>query len=226
LAFDIETAKDILATNSMGASSVKESAAAALSRVRAKRGLAENEDGTPSRLMSARNSTDVESVVWVVGWDTLLTWNGLGFDLDVLAEEADDTAACRNLAMNHVDMMFHVFCDRGFPVALDKAAEGLGIPGKLSGMAGKMAPQLWAQGKHQQVIEYVSQDVRIALQIAEVCEAKNAFQWKTRKGSISSIGLPRGWLTVMDALLLPSPDTSWMDSPIPRRRFTQWLERR
>jgi hypothetical protein len=41
---------------------------------------------------------------------TLLTWNGLGFDLDILAEEAQMLPQCRALALVHVDMMFHAFC--------------------------------------------------------------------------------------------------------------------
>ena len=48
---------------------------------------------------------------------TLLTWNGLGFDFDVLSEESDNPAMCQELALDHVDMMFHVFCERGFPVS-------------------------------------------------------------------------------------------------------------
>jgi hypothetical protein len=120
-------------------------------------------------------------------------------------------------------MMFHVFCDRGFPVALDKAAQALGIPGKPPGMSGVLAPRLWAQGRFQDVMDYVSQDVRIALQIAVKCESQRRFDWLTRRGTVSSMALPRGWLTVQEALRLPEPDTSWMSSPIPRREFTRWL---
>ncbi len=127
--------------------------------------------------------------------------------------------------MSHVDMMFQVFCDRGFPVALDKAAQALRIPGKPAGMSGVLAPQLWAQGRYQDVLDYVSQDVRMTLQVAQACDKMRSFRWMTRRGSISSMDLRRGWLTVKDALRLPAPDTSWMDDPIPRRRFTQWLEK-
>ena len=154
---------------------------------------------------------------------TLITWNGLGFDFDILAEEADALDECKELALSHVDMMFHVFCEKGFPVALDKAAQALGIPGKPKGMSGLLAPQLWAQGRYQDVIDYVSQDVRTTLQVAQMCEKQRRFQWTTRKGTTSQLNLNRGWLTVRDAMRLPEPDTSWMDAPIPRRQFTQWL---
>jgi hypothetical protein len=153
----------------------------------------------------------------------ILTWNGLGFDFDILAEESGATKLCAECAMNHVDMMFHVVCAQGYPIALEKAAEGMGLPGKPTGMTGLKAPQLWAQGRHKDVLDYVAQDVRAALQIAQASEQRGKLQWKTRKGTISQMPLPRGWLTVRDALRLPEPDTSWMSNPLSRTDFTTWL---
>jgi hypothetical protein len=156
---------------------------------------------------------------------TLLTWNGLGFDLDVLAEESGKLDACRELARQHVDMMFHVFCDRGFPVGLDKAAKGMQVQGKPAGMSGLLAPRLWAEGRHQEVLDYVTQDVRITLDVAQACDRKRAFVWLTRKGTPSRMPLAHGWLSVAEALELPQPDTSWMSSPLRRSNFTRWLGR-
>ena len=82
-----------------------------------------------------------------------------------------------------VDMMFHVFCQLGYPVALDKAAQGMGLPGKPQGISGILAPKMWADGQHQQVLDYVAQDVRITLQLAEACRQNGSFAWITRKGS-------------------------------------------
>lgn len=184
-----------------------------------------NATGTPAARMSRDDCQNVVSHLarMVSEGYTLLTWNGLGFDFDVLSEESGAFDECKHLAMNHVDMMFHVFCDRGFPVALDKAAQALGISGKPVGMSGMLAPQLWAQGRHQEVIDYVVQDVRLPLQVAQICEQSRSFKWMTRSGTVSSFDLKTGWLAVSDALLLPEPDTSWMDAPIPRQQFTQWL---
>lgn len=156
---------------------------------------------------------------------TLLTWNGLGFDWDVLAEESGCASICRDLAHDHVDMMFHVLCARGHPVALDKAAQGFRIPGKPPGMAGFRAPLMWSEGRFQEVLDYVAQDVRITLCVAAQSEEKSVFRWLTSKGSLSSMPLPGGWLPVSAALGLPQPDTSWMSSPIPRSRFTEWMQK-
>ena len=229
LAFDIETAKDVPGTdfNWRAYRPLGISCAAALPFDAHQPTVwhGKDPDGTPARKMS---NDEVRNLVkhlvkWASDGYTILTWNGLGFDFDVLVEESGAFEECKELAMNHVDMMFHVFCDRGFPVALDKAAQGLQIPGKPAGMSGVLAPQLWAQGRHQEVIDYVAQDVRIALEVAQTCEKRRSFQWMTRRGSISSMDLSRGWLTVKEALRLPEPDTSWMDDPIPRRQFTRWM---
>lgn len=229
LAFDIETAKDFPDFERSWRSHrpLGISCAAALP-CDAKEPIlwyGKKADGSPAARMSQAEATDMvrELASLVAGGYTLSTWNGLGFDLDVLAEESGCREECVALAWDHVDMMFHVFCDRGFPVSLEKAAEALKIPGKPPGMSGWMAPQLWAQGRYQDVLNYVTQDVRMALRIACACDERRRFQWVTGRGATKSMDLVRGWLTARDALRLPEPDTSWMDRPIPRHHFTQWL---
>jgi hypothetical protein len=230
VAFDLETAKDVPGAdfNWRSHRPLGISCAATLSSEAEEptiwHGL--QADGAPAARMSTSKAKQlVDDLVEMVSQGyTLLTWNGLGFDLDVLAEESDSWAECRKLATDHVDMMFHVFCERGFPVALEKAAQALRIPGKLEGMSGMLAPKTWAQRRYQEVIDYVGQDVRITLQVAQICESNRSFRWKTQRGSVSSMDLSRGWLSVKDALMLPAPDTSWMDNPIPRHRFARWLQ--
>ncbi len=181
---------------------------------------------TAARMSQAETAHMVSELVRFASQGcTLLTWNGLAFDLDILAEESGRAAECKALATAQVDMMFHVVCAKGFPVGLDRAARGLGLPGKPAGMTGRQAPILWAQGQFREVIDYVTQDVRTALQVALASERAGQFRWLTAKGTVSSMPLGRGWLTVADALKLPLPDTSWMRDPLPRSRFTDWLGR-
>jgi len=122
-------------------------------------------------------------------------------------------------------MMFHVHCQQGYPVSLENTALALNIPGKAKGMTGAMAPQYWADGRHDEVLAYVRQDVTAALQIAQKCEHQRRFDWFTGRGKKSSFGLGNGWLIVREAMAMPEPDTAWMDDPIPRSRFTDWLHR-
>jgi len=182
-------------------------------------------DGAPEKRMSRGDTQGLVQYLSKMAADgfRIFTWNGLGFDFDILAEESGDAASCRECALGHVDMMFHVFCSLGYPVALEKAAQGMGLPGKPPGMSGSKAPKLWAQGHFKEVLEYVAQDVRMAMQIAQTCEQRRRFEWITRKGTKSSMPLANGWLTVRESLRLPEPDTSWMSAPLSRRDFTAWL---
>ena len=229
LAFDIETAKDVPGEDfnwrphrplgiSCAATFTSDS-----TDVRLWHGIAS--DGAPAARMT---QDDVAGLVQFLAKAvqegfTILTWNGLGFDFDILAEESAAAASCHECALGHVDMMFHIVCSMGYPVALDKGAQGMGLKGKPAGMTGFQAPKLWAERRFQEVLDYVAQDVRIAMQIAQVCDERRRFDWITRKGSKSTLQLPKGWLTVREALRLPEPDTAWMSNPLKRRDFMAWI---
>lgn len=186
---------------------------------------AKNEDGTYAPRMdraAVRSFVRYLQVLVEMGY-TLLTWNGLAFDFAVLAEESDMHDACRVLAINHVDAMFHVLCAKGFPISLSAVAAGLDIPGKVEGMSGSRAPELWADGAYQEVIDYCAQDVRVTLTIARACESLGAVPWITKKGARSRLALPpEGLLPVCIASRLPRPDTSWMTGAPPSRARGAW----
>ncbi len=130
----------------------------------------------------------------------------MGFDFDILAEESGRQADCTILALGHVDMMFHLFCLRGYGLALDKAAHGMGLPGKLPGMSGALAPQYWKEGKQGLVLEYVAQDVRTTLAVADVVETRRAMRWVSMNGNEQFLRMPDGWFTVRKAMELPLAD--------------------
>jgi len=160
---------------------------------------------------------------WADDGYTLLSWNGLGFDFNVLAEESGLEQECARIALSHVDMMFHVVCELGYPVGLGKAAEGFGLPGKCGGLKGYDAPVMWAQGRCADVLEYNLQDARLALAIALEAERRGELLWITRRGTTGRMPLGRGWRSVEEALRTPLPDTSWMSDPPAREDFTAWL---
>ena len=157
----------------------------------------------------------------------VLSFNGLGFDFSVLVDEVStdsDKELCARIAWeHHVDMMFHFFCIKGFPVGLDKVAKGMGLSGKTEGMSGALAPVMWAAGERDKVLEYVAQDARTTLEVALAVEKSKYLAWITRRGTTSGVAMPYGWLPVNEAVKLPLPDTSWMDDPWPRKKFTGWL---
>lgn len=154
----------------------------------------------------------------------IITWNGLGFDFDVLAEESGCWETCRNLALSHVDMMFHIFCLQGYPLSLNKAAKGMGLAGKTEGMTGDLAPILWQQGHQPEVLEYVAQDVRTTLDVAKSVDWKGSLQWSSNSGRSQQVSFPDGWRIVNQVIPLPLPNTSWMTDPMKREGFYQWTQ--
>jgi len=155
---------------------------------------------------------------------TILTHNGLGFDFDILAEESERFEICRSLAVQHVDMMFHFFCGKGFPISLNAAANAIGNS-KPSDVDGSLAPKLWKEESFQKVINYIAQDCKLTLDVAETSAKRGQISWITQRGKESHFPLTNGWLTVEQASQLPLPDTSWMDNPWPRSKFTSWLKK-
>jgi hypothetical protein len=229
LAFDLETAKilpsnvsDLLAHRPLGISCASiwasdEEASQLFHSIDA--------SGKPASQMTQGDLSKFVDILRdrVAAGYTIVTLNGLGFDFDVLAEESNRLDDCRQLAFNHVDILFHIFCGKGFGVGLSAAAKAIGLS-KPEAMDGSVAPQLWKNGKYQRVLDYVAEDCKLTLTIAEKSEKNRSFRWITRKGSAAGFDIPSGWLTVREALKLPLPDTSWMDNPWPRSKFNGWLE--
>lgn len=155
----------------------------------------------------------------------ITTWNGLSFDFPVLAQESGMHDECAELALNHVDMMYHVVCLKGFGIGLDTVAKTMELGGKTEGMSGALAPILWRAGDFDRVLGYVAQDAKSTVVVAKTCDYAEVLKWTTRKGKISKLPLSGGWLTVREANQLPVPDTSWMedDSIWKRERFMGWI---
>jgi hypothetical protein len=151
---------------------------------------------------------------------TILTWNGLGFDFELLAEESGMFEECKELALNHVDMMFHFFCSKGYALGLDAASKGMGLAGKPEGMTGAKAPELWPTDPHK-ILAYCSLDTKNTLDLANAVDQCGYLEWTARSGRQNVWDCSR-WLTVKEAMALTEPDTSWMSDPWTRSKFYGW----
>lgn len=228
IAFDIETAKilpeevgDLLAHRPLG---VCCTATLAADQSKPQLFYSKRTDGSPVAQMSKADLSQFVDFLLDRTEDgyTIVTLNGLGFDFDVLAEESGRQDDCKQLALSHVDMLFHIFCVKGFGVGLNAAAKAIGLS-KPADVHGSIAPQLWKDGNYDRVLEYVAEDCRITLEVAVISEEKGTSRWITKGGSRAGLDIPAGWLPVRDAMKLPLPDTSWMAAPWPRSKFTAWL---
>jgi hypothetical protein len=158
----------------------------------------------------------------------VITWNGLGFDfreIDSLVVGFGAHCLTRALAIDHTDIAFHMFCEKGFMAGLSKVTQAMAVGQKTEGMAGALAPQKWAGSRHDQdlVLEYVANDAKITGLLLEAVVEAGLLRWVSRTGRMNTWPVP-ALLPVREASMLPEPDTSWMDHPWSRDKFTGWLQ--
>jgi hypothetical protein len=151
----------------------------------------------------------------------IVAWNGLSFDLRWIGHVADDVGTARRIALRMYDPMFQFFKIKGFPVALGKVGEGLGIQMQKL-MHGSDAPKQWKAGNHKAVCDYVIGDTRLTAQIVHEIQRQGAIRWITQRGKPTEVPV-RQLRTVEDCMNDPMPDQSWMDEPILEEKFTGWL---
>lgn len=161
---------------------------------------------------------------------TLLSFNGAGFDFNVLMEEEtlifnqEQIPVWKDLALNHIDIYFQIFAQKGYCKGLNHLAKAHGLTGKAEGVNGALAPQMWLDGRYHEVLDYCASDVEMTLELARIGEELGFLQWQSNSGSMDSVSLPDGWLTVAEALKLPEPNTSWQGAKAWKRdKFTGWL---
>jgi hypothetical protein len=149
-------------------------------------------------------------------------WNGLGFDLKWIGHQAGDMALAADIALKSYDPMFQFFNQTGFPVGLEKVAEGMGIPQEKL-MHGADAPKQWRAGNHQAVMDYCLGDCQMTNLIVLAIKKTRQVRWVTGKGRISSKPMPR-LKSVEEVIQDPGPDQSWMDNPLLKATFYEWVQ--
>jgi len=140
----------------------------------------------------------------------VFSFNGAGFDCRVLAGQVlsrAGRAALRHVTLQHHDLMAMVVQATGGRVSLNACLRGMGLEQKLhrvtlsngevlTSMSGRMAPELWARGEYEAVIEYLTQDVVTTLSLARMVEHTESIAWaygRKRNGTPVAV-LPVGEL--------------------------------
>jgi hypothetical protein len=160
----------------------------------------------------------------------VVTWNGIGFDLQVLYHccKGNDTAVKKliKLAKRHVDIAYCFLCEHGYMISLNR------VPSYDDKVDSKTIPALWSAGR-------LGQDMVIA-----ACRYKSSFlaclfdkvASKRRLEYLSKAGAPLFWtpilfkdrpLSVKNASVLDLPDNSFlpedMQEMFRRDRFVGWI---
>jgi len=148
-------------------------------------------------------------------------WNGLGFDLRWIGRQAGDPALAARIALRSFDPMFQFFNRTGFPVALAKVAAAMGIAQEKL-MDGAEAPKRWRAGRHREVMDYCLGDCQMTNLVVRAIQKAGELRWVTTRGTVRSEPLPR-LLPVEAVLREPGPDQSWMDRPLPKTKFYDWV---
>lgn len=169
---------------------------------------------------------------WTVRGLRPLAWNGLGFDMRVIAAHIrDDPQALdrvRRLTLSMCDPMFTFFVHKGFPVGLNAVARAVTAHMGKSGH-GSEVHEKWHTGHRARVgvLAYCCRDVELTAAVASSIERDGEFRWVTKAGKRARFKHPAGghgvMATVEAADKVPRPDTSWMTTPIPKSDFIAWL---
>lgn len=153
--------------------------------------------------------------------DMVCAWNGLGFDLRWIGFQAEDIPFAAQIALKSYDPMFQFFNLTGFPVSLANTAKGMGIR-QTKSMNGADAPKEWCNGNHQKVMDYCLGDCQMTNLVIRAIQKRHGLSWITAKGTASSRPMPR-LETVETVIHLPGPDQSWMNDPIQKTSFYDWI---
>lgn len=180
-------------------------------------------DGKPSDRISVETARALLAYMelQISHGHALCAWNGLSFDLKWIGHTADDLGAAGRVAMQLFDPMFQFFNQRGFPVGLAAVAGAMGIKTKKL-MSGADAPKEWQAGNFDAVFEYVMGDARMTNLVAEAVQRERQVRWITKKGDEKFESMAR-LKRVHEVLCDPEPDQSWMDRPMRRGKFFEWI---
>jgi len=166
----------------------------------------------------------------------LVTWNGVGFDLPLLRTLLKGEPYMQRILLEatkkHVDMMYMVVAKYGHYLGLDKALLGSRVPQKvhdvtllsgerLTGMSGKLAPELWQRGEHEAVLEYLKGDVLSTLILAYAVSLNKDMGWVSSKGRQNNYAFPSGLMTVAECLEADRTVARWMRDPVDHCAFAE-----
>ena len=186
--------------------------------------FSENADGTPALNLTKQGAREMLEYLSQMQDEGIMicAWNGLSFDLKWIGHQAGNMELAAHIALKSYDPMFQFFNQKGFPVGLAKVGAGMGI-GQEKLMNGADAPKEWRAGNFDRVKEYVMGDCQMTNLIVRAIQDAGEVRWLTNKGTVSRESMTH-LKTAQEVINDPAPDQSWMDTPLPKSKFSQWVQ--
>lgn len=183
-----------------------------------------DEEGRPELSMKPERAHELLEYLYRMQKEGLFvcSWNGLSFDLKWIGNQAGDMALAARIALKSYDPMFQFFNQTGFPVGLGNVAKGMGIQ-KEKLMESSDAPKQWCAGNYQKVMDYCLGDCQLTNLIIRAIQKTRQVRWVTGKGNVSSKPMSR-LKSVEEVIKDPGPDQSWMDKPLLKTKFYEWIQ--
>jgi hypothetical protein len=149
----------------------------------------------------------------------LFTWNGTGFDYQLLARLTGRYTECRYLCEQSYDLCFQAGCMQGYPVGLGAVAKGFGLAEKE--LLGASAPLLWVTDEWEKVVEYGKMDAVRTRDVTLAVMKHRGICWITRRGGQSFLPIHK-ILTVSQCLNLIRKYPEWIDHPFDPEETVKW----
>jgi hypothetical protein len=139
---------------------------------------------------------------------------------------------CAKLALEGIDGMLHITFNKGYFLGLDTALIGAKLDTKthkvqlndgswIEDMSGMKAPEMWRNGEYEAVKTYLWGDIVQPIKLAFAIEENQGIRWTSKSGKLMFV--KTALMPTKKLFALPEPDTSWMDSPKPRKMFVDWI---
>ena len=89
-------------------------------------------------------------------------------------------------------------------------------------MSGGKAPSLWREGQHRAVLDYLADDVRSTLELAQEIEKHGRIDWMSNNGYPQSIPIPK-LHTVKECLKIKRKIPKWVTEPVKLKSMMEWI---
>lgn len=158
-----------------------------------------------------------EAIEYLAAADRVVSFNGSGFDLRVMAAALDPASPAHKkaarLALASFDILFDFTAQHGYYTSLASLCTASLEKDKTG--SGADAVEWWAAGEHDKVVQYCEDDARLTAELWNAGLDWQRLSRKTKRGRVAHWELTGGAfrhvVQSINAWKKNPPDVSWMD---------------